>query len=53
MKKGPTVELDDSVDSEGETNRSQRASARKDIDELKEWVRILSAPLENVATDKL
>ena len=44
VKKGPTVELDDSVDSEGETIRPQRASARKATDQVKEWVRILSAP---------
>ena len=53
VKKGPTVELDDSVDSEGETIRPQRASARKATDQVKEWVRILSAPPEDVAMDEL
>ena len=53
VKKGPTVELDDSVDSEGETIRPQRASARKATDQVKEWIRILSAPPEDVAMDEL
>ena len=45
VKKDPTVELDDSVDSEGKTSCPQRASARKATDHVKEWVRILLAPL--------
>ena len=53
VQKGPTVEFDDSVGSEGETIRPQRASARKATDQVKEWVRILSAPPEDVAMDEL
>ena len=53
VKKGPTVELDDLVDSEGETIRPQRASAKKATDQVKEWVRILSGPPEDVAMDEL
>ena len=34
-------------------HRSQRASARRATDGVKEWVRLLSAPPEDVATDKL
>ena len=53
VKKGPKVELDDSVDSEGEIIRAYRASTRKATDQVKEWVRILSGPPEDVAMDEL
>ena len=51
-----TLTMQPSSDSDqprGKDNRPQRASARKAIDRVKEWVQLLSAPPEDVTTDEL
>lgn len=47
------VQISDPVDSEGENNRPQRASAKKATNQVREWVRMLSAPREDVTEDEL
>ena len=48
VEKGATVQCSDPADSGGENSRPKRTSARKATDQVREWIRMLSAPPEDV-----